>query len=162
MIEAFAEVHQRHPEYRLVIYGEGPERKLLEELVKRLGLQELCQLPGATNEVLEKIYSVSLFVLPSDFEGMPNALMEAMSLGLPCISTDCPCGGPRELIRDGENGLLVPVGDKAALVTAMEKLINDRDMALRMSKKALEIRNTHSMDAICKRWLEFFRDVSGK
>ena len=162
LIEAFAEVHQRHPEYRLVIYGEGPERKILEEQVKRFGLQEICQLPGATNEVLEKIYSASLFVLPSDFEGMPNALMEAMALGLPCISTDCPCGGPRELIKDGENGLLAPVGDKTALVSAIEKMINDRDMALLMGRNALELRNTHSMDAICKRWLEYFREVSGK
>jgi len=161
LIEAYAKVYHHHPEYKLVIYGEGPERSKLEELVRSLGIQDVCELPGATSEVLEKIYCASLFVLPSDFEGMPNALMEAMALGLPCISTDCPCGGPRELIRDGENGLLVPVGDKVTLVSAMEKMINDREMALRMGKNALGIRDTHSMDVICLRWLDYFKQVVG-
>ena len=162
LIDAFAEFHQRHPEYRLMIYGEGPERSKLEEQAKNLGIQDACQLPGATNEILDKIYSASLFVLSSNFEGMPNALMEAMALGLPCISTDCPCGGPRELIKNEENGLLVPVGDKTALVAAMEKMTGNREMMMRIGRNAIKIRNTHSMDAICKQWLDYFREVARK
>ena len=159
LIEAFSEIHKQYPEYKLIVYGEGPERAGLEETIRTLKLQECCFMPGTTNNLLEEIRDSSLFVLPSNFEGMPNALMEAMALGLPCISTDCPCGGPRELIRDRENGLLISVDDKEALVTAMEKMISDRNMALRMGKNALAIRETHSMDGICQRWLEYFKHV---
>ncbi len=161
LIRAYKKIYEKYPDYKLVIYGEGPERSADEEIIKKLGLEGKVLLPGATTKILEFIYNATLFVLPSDFEGMPNALMEAMALGLPCISTNCPCGGPGELIKDGENGLLVPIGDKEALVLAMEKMINNRDLALQMGRNALKIRNTHSMDVICKRWLEYFSEVAG-
>lgn len=159
LIESFKDISERYPDYKLIIYGSGPEKTNDEKLVKKLGLMGKVKLPGSTNNIIEALYNTSMFILTSNYEGMPNALMEAMALGLPCISTDCPCGGPRELIKDGENGMLVPVGDKAALVKAIENLIEDRKMALRMGLKALEIRNTYSMDVICKQWQEFFKKV---
>jgi glycosyltransferase involved in cell wall biosynthesis len=111
LIRAFKRIAVEFPEYKLIIYGEGPERQNDEALISELGLQERVLLPGTINDVPAKIYKSSLYVLSSDFEGMPNALMEAMALGLPCISTDCPCGGPRELIYKGYIGMLVPVDD---------------------------------------------------
>jgi len=162
LIRAFKRIVEEYPDYKLIIYGEGPERKNDETLIRELGLQKRVLLPGSINDVLEKICKSSLYVLSSDFEGMPNALMEAMALGLPCISTDCPCGGPRELIENEINGILVPVGDKHALVNALEQLITNRKMALQMGKNALAIRETHSKDVICQRWLDYFKQVVGE
>ena len=99
-------------------------------------------------------------MLCSDFEGMPNALMEAMALGLPCISTDCPCGGPRELIRNGVNGILVPVGDNEALKTAILHLVNQpAELREEMQNMAFRIRETHSLESICQSWYKYFSEV---
>ena len=156
LIRSFKELHSEYPEYKLVIYGDGPERQNLEALIKDLGLSEKVLLPGAINNIPEVIYNASLFVLPSDFEGMPNALMEAMALGLPCISTDCPCGGARELIENGKNGLLIPVGDQEAIATAIMFMLNKRDEAKQMGMIAMGIRSSHSLDVISKLWYDYF------
>ena len=84
----------RLPDYNLVIYGEGNKREELEKLVKDQNLKDRVSLPGNIQNIADEMEKNSMFVLSSDFEGMPNALMEAMAFGLPCISTDCPCGGP--------------------------------------------------------------------
>lgn len=94
LIKAFATISDRYPDYRLVIYGDGPLRQQLETLVEDLGMADKVSLPGYTTFVREKMEQASLFVLTSDWEGMPNALIEAMALGVPCISTDCKGGGP--------------------------------------------------------------------
>lgn len=160
LIKAFAAVRPEFPEYRLKIWGEGTERGALEALIKSLGIGDFVSLPGNTDKVFEEIYKDSLFVLSSDFEGMPNALMEAMALGLPCVSTDCPCGGPKDLIENGVNGALINVGDETALAEAMRKLLADTEKANEMARKAMAIRSTHAMEAICERWLEYFRKIA--
>ena len=159
LIRAFKEISEDFPDYKLVIYGDGPERKNVESLIQELGLKERVLLPGTINNVPEKIYKASMFVLSSDFEGMPNALMEAMALGLPCISTDCPCGGPRELTTDGHDCTLVPVGDEDALANAMRKMLINPDVAQLMGKKAMVIREKMSVDKICRRWYDYFLNI---
>lgn len=156
LIRSFKEIHSQYPEYNLIIYGDGPERQNLETVIKDLGINDVVLLPGAVNNIPEVIYSASLFVLPSDFEGMPNALMEAMALGLPCISTDCPCGGARELIENKKNGLLIPLGDEHSLVSAIMFMLNSREKAKQMGMNAMEIRRTHSLDVISKLWYDYF------
>lgn len=126
LIKAFAGITAKYPAYKLVIYGDGPLRKDLELLASNLGIADKVSFPGYTTEIRKKIERSSLFVLSSDFEGMPNALMEAMALGVPCISTDCKGGGARFLIKNGTNGLLTPIGDVEALQTAMEKILSDQ------------------------------------
>lgn len=122
LIRAFAGMaHQ--VEDNLVIYGEGALRDDLETLIAELGMEQRIFLPGSTKDVATAIAGAKLFVLSSDFEGMPNSLMEAMALGLPCISTDCPCGGPGMLIEHEKNGVLVPVDDQTALKEAMERVL---------------------------------------
>lgn len=123
LIRAFAEFNKEIQGYKLTIYGEGREREKLENLIKDLGLQNNIELPGRDKDVLNKINSAAAFILSSDYEGMPNALIEAMCMEMPVISTDCPSGGPRELICDSKNGLLVRVNDINSMTDAMRKIV---------------------------------------
>jgi len=159
LIRAFKRIAEEFPEYKLIIYGEGPERQNIKALIQELGLQERVLLPGTINDVPAKIYKSSLYVLPSDFEGMPNALMEAMALGIPCISTDCPCGGPRDLIENEKSGLLVPVGDEHALTNAMLYMIEHPDKAKEMGYHAIAIREKLNIDTISQKWYNYFIDI---
>ena len=125
LIDAFAEVVKEFPFATLKIYGEGQLRDTLQRQIDRLGLTEKALLMGATNDVGKALKTADLFVLSSDYEGMPNALMEAMAAGIPCIATDCPCGGPKELFGEAGAAKLVPCGDaermKQAICTAFEE-----------------------------------------
>lgn len=102
LIEAFNRIKDRYPEYSLEIYGEGILREELQSLINNYNLNSRIKLMGAHKDVIDKIYGSRLFILTSLYEGMPNALMEAMCLGIPIISSDCPCGGPRDLIQSRE------------------------------------------------------------
>ena len=92
---------------------------------------------------------------------MPNSLIEAMSLGLACISTDCPCGGPKDLINDGENGLLVPVGDKDAMAPAIRKLLEDKELADRIGTEAAKIQEKCSPEVTNEMWKKYFDKIIG-
>jgi glycosyltransferase involved in cell wall biosynthesis len=117
LIRAFARVHaERH--YRLVILGEGNDRAPLEALAVKLGLKDDIDLPGFVTNPFAYMSKAALFVLSSAWEGFGNVLAEAMALGVPVVSTDCP-SGPREILQDGRYGPLVPVGDACALAKAM-------------------------------------------
>lgn len=159
LISAFAKVSEKHPEYKLIIYGEGPLRDRLEAQVKELGLDGKVQLPGNVSDLCEHTKGAAMFVMSSDFEGMPNALIEAMAIGLPCISTDCPCGGPRELVENKENGILVPVGDVEAMAAAMVELIENGELAEKIGRNAQQIRNRLDCDLIGKQWIEYLANL---
>jgi glycosyltransferase involved in cell wall biosynthesis len=119
LIQAFAQVRQTH-DARLVILGDGKERPALERLVSQLGLEKVVSLPGfATNPYAYMVRS-TLFVLSSRWEGLPGVLIEALYCGVPVVATDCP-SGPREILRNGKYGHLVPIRDIAALARAMEE-----------------------------------------
>ena len=162
LVRAFAEIAKKYPDFNLVIYGDGPERKKDEILIRQLGLSDKVELPGTKSNIFALIHNASLFVLSSDFEGMPNALMEAMALGLPCISTDCPCGGPQELIEDGVNGILIPVSGEVELKKAMSFVLQNKDAAEEMGQKAMTIRENYSLDIICQRWYSYFNQLANK
>jgi len=160
LIRAFNKIREQFPEYKLIIYGEGPERNNDEKLISELGLQDKVLLPGSISDVINTIRTASLFVMSSDFEGMPNSLMEAMAVGLPCISTDCPCGGPNTLIVNNENGILVPVADQKQLEDAIIRVISNPILSSKLSKNALNIYKTHSLNVICKMWMEYFDKIN--
>ena len=130
----------RSPEYELIIYGEGSLRETLEKQVRDLGIEQKVKLPGNDANVLEKIRDAGIFVLSSNYEGMPNALIEAMALGIPSISTDCPCGGPKTLVQPYINGLLFPVEDVDALVSCIKYFIENEEKANEIGMRATEIR----------------------
>lgn len=159
LITAFSTIASLFPEYTLTIHGEGPLREELEKLINELNLETRVFLCGSSVDVLEKIIDASLFVFSSDYEGMPNALLEAMALGLPCISTDCPCGGPRAVITDGLNGKLVPVGDVEILADTMKYLLTNTDVAKKMGENAVKIRKELHIDKIGKQWDELIAET---
>lgn len=119
LIDAFAKVVAIYPEATLKIYGGGSLREKLQKQIDDLGLHDKAFLMGPTNHVEKVLETADLFVLSSDFEGMPNALMEAMAAGVPCISTDCPCGGPRELFGPKLDSLLVPISNSKQLTDVL-------------------------------------------
>ena len=122
LIRAFALIADKIDD-DLYIYGDGELREKLESLVKELNLENRVFLPGAVKNVANTIKSAKLFVLSSNYEGMPNSLMEAMALGLPCVATDCPCGGARALLGEVANDCLVTVNDANELSEKMYRLL---------------------------------------
>lgn len=155
LIDAFAKIQDKYPGYIMEICGDGSLRKELQTYINEKGLSRKISLIGQVDDIPEQIHDVSLFVMSSDYEGMPNALIEAMALGLPVISTDCPCGGPRFLIEDGVNGRLVPVGDVDSLSMAMDEVLSDSVAACRMGEAAMEVQQKLHPDAINQKWEQF-------
>ena len=155
LIHAFAKIAGEYPELKLVIYGEGELRESLTQLAAEKELTDRITLPGSIDNVAEEIGRAKIFVLTSNTEGMPNSIIEAMVLGTPVISTDCPCGGPATLINDGENGLLVPVGDAYALADAMRRLLADEGLANKISQNARRLAEELSPERVDREWLEY-------
>lgn len=155
LIRAFAIIAKQFPEYYLEIYGEGEKRNELEEQIKAEKMESHILLKGYTSNLGDSIRDAELFVLSSDYEGMPNALMEAMAIGIPCISTDCPCGGPRFLIQNGVNGILVPVGDAEKMAEAMSELLSDEEKRNNIGKEAAKVQERLAPEKIYKQWEEF-------
>lgn len=153
MLNAFIEIHDRHPEYKLRFFGIGPIENEMRDIIKEKRLDEYIIFEGWKSNWHELIKDSDIFVMTSDFEGMPNSLMEAMAMGFPVISSDCPAGGPAELIIPGKNGLLFKVGDKKGLIDKIEYLINNIDEKEKLGKEAANIRDTHSNEIILDRWL---------
>lgn len=159
LIDAFSLISNKFPEYNLIIYGEGELRNKLETYIKMLNLENKVLLPGNIPNVLNTIKSKSLFVLTSDYEGMPNALIEAMSLGITCISTDCPCGGPKSIIENEKNGLLVPVGNAEMLSQKIAYCLTNKVEAKKMGKEAVKIRKKMDMNIICSQWYNYMDSI---
>lgn len=162
LVEAFIKISDEYPDYKLIIYGEGTrnsQRQALESIIKKTKMEDRVFLPGRVDDVREKIYKSSVFVLPSLYEGMPNALMEAMAMGLPVISTDCPCGGPRMLIENNKNGILVGVNDIDGLAKQLSNLLSDKSRMARLGKEASNIGIKYSPEIVNARWDKFIRKV---
>lgn len=152
LIRAFAKIADEFPEYQLIIYGEGDKRKAMQELVLQMGLKDRIFLPGSIEHVAETIYKTRVFVLSSNTEGMPNTLIEAMLMGLTVIATDCPCGGPAELIRNGVNGLLTPVGDVEKMRENLQFLLNNLHEADKMGISAMKTGDIYRPEKVYGEW----------
>ncbi len=126
LIQAFKEFYKFHPSYTLHLYGDGELKEELQKLIYELNLQEAVFLEGFKRNIHEEIRNAKMLVLSSDYEGMSNTLMEAMMMGLPCISTNCT--GSDELLENEANGLLVPVKDKEALTEAMSRIADVEEL----------------------------------
>jgi GalNAc-alpha-(1->4)-GalNAc-alpha-(1->3)-diNAcBac-PP-undecaprenol alpha-1,4-N-acetyl-D-galactosaminyltransferase len=150
LIKAFAEIHKSHPNIMLTIYGEGPERANLEALIQSLNMTDWVFLPGTVTDVEKVLVAADLFVFPSLYEGFPNALCEAMAAGLPVIASNC--SGNIDVVEDGINGRLFPVGDADALVSTMKELVSDHAQCEKLSKNAMTLSDRYSQCKIYQLW----------
>lgn len=150
LIEAFYELRKYHTDLTLDIYGEGSLKEQLQQQINTLGLENFVKLCGRTNDIAGVLAEHDLFIMPSNYEGMPNSLMEAMGVGLPCISTDCPTG-PRELLGENERGILIEIGNKDDLVKAIHcSLMNVDEMKIKATFAKKYIREYFSPDKIAE------------
>jgi glycosyltransferase involved in cell wall biosynthesis len=158
LLRAFARCHAVHPNWSLAVMGEGPERKALETLAADLGIAAKVRWVGVAANPEDVLRESRIFVLSSRYEGFPNALVEAMANGLAAVSFDCP-SGPREIIRDGVDGLLVPAQDLDRLADAMGLLMSDEIERKRLATKATEVRQRFSSQAVGEAWDKVFQIV---
>lgn len=150
LIKAFATIKKDFPEYELYIYGDG---ELLNELIlltKSLGIEGFVHFEGNVPDVHEQIADAELFVLSSDYEGLSNALLEALMMGLPCISTDC--AGADEMIKNEENGILVHVGDEKGLVAAIKKVLGSVIIRKKIAENAKNNSIVFEKDVVLQKW----------
>ncbi len=152
LLEAYTDFHKQVSEYTLKIYGKGHLKQELEEYAAKLGVAESVCFADFAPDVMERIKDSAMYVLSSDYEGISNSLLEALAMGLPVISTDCPIGGSRMAIKDHVNGILVAVGDRSALTAAMKELAANEELAKRLSVKAALIKEDYAVDKIAKMW----------
>ena len=159
LLRAFARANGAERGWRLLILGEGPERQRLETLSDTLGVAAAVSLPGRVKEPDNILRQSDLFVLSSRYEGFPNALLEAMAVGLPVIAADCP-SGPRHIVRHGIDGILVPPGDIDAMASAMVQVLGDERLRTALAARASEVFDRFGIDRVMAEWDRLLRRVT--
>jgi GalNAc-alpha-(1->4)-GalNAc-alpha-(1->3)-diNAcBac-PP-undecaprenol alpha-1,4-N-acetyl-D-galactosaminyltransferase len=152
LIRAFEMLLSDHSDYHLTIYGEGALRSKLEDLINDRNLKDYISMPGFANNIHAIMQNAYMYVSSSDYEGISNSMLESLGIGLPIVCTDCPVGGASMYITDGKNGYLTPVGDYFSLYTAMKKIIENRNIAIKFSRESKKINDSLSQDKIIKMW----------
>ncbi len=161
LIQAYAKLAASHPDWDLVILGEGDERRALEAQAREAGLASRIFMPGRAGNVGDWYDSADLYVLTSRFEGLSNTLLESMASGLAAVSFDCDTG-PREIIREGVDGVLVrPNGDVPALCKALDAVMRNDADRVRMAQAATDVRDRFSAARVLQKWQELFDGVRG-
>jgi len=153
IIEAFDSFHKTHKDYKLVIYGEGPMRQQLEDLIQERGLQKNAILAGRSDKVWDAMIGADCFLLSSNYEGMSNAMIEAMCLGLPVISTKV--SGATDLIEDGINGFLIEKNDSEGMSSRMSQIADNKELQKQLGEKAVGVYNLLRSDVICQQWVDY-------
>ena len=158
LLRAFARLTARFPDWRVYVFGEGPDRPRLEALRDELGLAGRVEFPGVVAEPTAALRAGDFFVMPSFIEGFSLALCEAMACGLPAVATDCS-SGPRSVLRDQYDGLLVPTGDDAAMAEAMARLMSNSTLRATFAARAPDVLTRYSLDSVLARWDALFDRV---
>lgn len=158
LVRAFATCRDRRPGWTLTILGDGEERPRLKALAEQLGIAPHVRLPGTVPDPTPFLRRADLFVLSSRSEGFPNALLEAMALGVPVVATNCS-SGPRLIVRDDVDGLLVPSDDVGALADAMAALMDDEPRRLRMGENAMAVNTRFEIDRVMQTWETVIDDI---
>ena len=161
MIKAMRIVADLHPDWKLYFWGDGPDKKAAEQMVKKYKLDDNVIFAGKTKNIFDKIYESSIFVLTSEYEGIPNALLEAMAIGIPVVSTKCSPGGAELLIKNDVNGKLTAVNDPCNIASAICEYIDDPVAADKMAINAVDVKNTYSPQKILPLWKQFINRIIG-
>ena len=159
LVEAFVSIAPLIPDFRLEFYGDGPTKERVIEIAKNTECSNRILFFEALPNVWDRIKNASVFVLCSDHEGMPNSLIEALFLGVPSVATDCRIGGPKELIDNGINGILVPVGDKGSLADAILRIARDEQFAKELSMGSMRKMQGFAPRTIAEKWLRVFSQL---
>ena len=163
LLRAFLRVHGKHPDWVLRIWGPDSfdgTKEILEGIIRENHAEDFIFLMGGTDRLEEELPKARIYAFSSDWEGMPNALLEAMALGMPVVATDCPCGGPRTVITDGENGLLVPIMDEEAMAEGICRLIEDPALAQRLGEAAARIAERTGEKVVFAQWRDYLDKVT--
>lgn len=158
LIRAFHNISEKYPEWILKIFGVGNMKQELQELIELYGETSRIQLCGHTKEPYVEMKKSEIFVLSSFYEGFPNVLCEAMYAGLPCIATDC-VSGPRELIKNGENGFLVPIGNTQAMEQNLIQLMQNEELRKMVGNRANKECDRLKLTYIANKWLVMLKQV---
>lgn len=156
-IDAFAVFLKKNVGYIFEIYGDGELYNDIIKYIREKKLEKHIFLMGFHKNIHEKIKNAVMYISSSDYEGISNSMLEAMALGLPVICTDCPIGGARQVIKNGFNGILINVGDTAALAKAMDVVANDIKLRHSLSNNAMLVNQEYKASAICSMWEELIR-----
>ena len=158
-LKAFQLIVNDFPEYTLVYYGDGELKDEIVRKSKEYKIDSRVVVYGKISDVESRLASSMVYLLSSDYEGMPNALLEAMAVGVPAISTDCPCGGPRSIIQNSSQGELVPCGDAQRMANALLDLLSNKKRQDYMSVHERERAKQFHPNVICSEWENFIIDV---
>lgn len=159
LIQVWEKVHLQMPQWRLDIFGQGEWQEMLQRLIDERGLQEVVKLNAPTKNIGKEYSESSMLVMSSHYEGFPMVMIEAMACGLPAVCFDFKCG-PRDIIVEGENGLIVPDGDIEALAEAMVRLMKDDELRKRMGENAKKVVEIYSEDRVMGLWVNLFEEIS--
>ena len=157
LIDAFCKVKEHFSEYELVIFGEGPLEKELQDYIKAKGLTGFVKLMGKSTSIIEELKSSEIFCLSSDYEGMSNAMIEAICLGLPVVTTDI--SGAKDVIVNGENGYIVNVNDAVGFANAVSEILSHEDLKKQMEKNNLSKAKLFKTDTIVDSWIELINKM---
>ena len=161
MLDAFKLFSEKYPDYLLKLYGKGDDEEQIKQWVVEKGLGDKVKFMGLTTQPMQDIAKDGMFLITSDFEGISNSLLEAMAVGLPCVSTDHTPGGARLLIQDGENGLLAPIGDTKKLAEAMCKFAENSKLSKKCGEEAKQVVERFAPDKIIDAWEEYINKIVG-
>ncbi len=158
LLHAFHQLQDKYPDWHLTILGEGPSRAELEELRSQLNLTDRVHIPGQVQNVNAHLQQADIFVMSSRFEGFPMALCEAMACGLPVISTDC-LSGPREIVTDGVDGILVTIEDVDALAAGLDTLMSDPTKRQQLAQAAPQVLERFGLEQVMCKWTDAIKQV---
>ena len=162
LLRAFLRVHEIHPDYVLRIYGDDSgdgTKEILESIIRDNHAENCIFLMGPSDNLENELSKGMVYAFTSDHEGLPNSLLEAMALGLPCVATDCPCGGPATVMEHMKSGYLIPIKNEDALVNGLNTLIDNRELALSLGREAAKISEIANPESISKQWKDYINEV---
>ena len=161
LLQTFAKFHALHPDYSLLLYGSGPLGDQIKTWIQELHIEKAVQLMGVTKSAMQTLSKKGgLFIITSDFEGISNALLEAMAVGMPVVSTDHSPGGARLLIEDHKNGLLAPVGDADRLCQALCEYAENPELAAQCGRNAQDVLTRFAPNTLLNKWNDYINSFN--